>query len=41
MELHHKDFNKKNNNADNLEWLTIAEHKKKHTKGNNVDNEKE
>ena len=30
MELHHKDFNKENNSYDNLEWLTMAEHKKKH-----------
>ena len=30
MELHHKDFNKENNYSENLEWLTIAEHKKKH-----------
>lgn len=30
MELHHKDFNKENNCSDNLEWLTISEHKKKH-----------
>lgn len=30
MELHHKDYNKDNNCSNNLEWLTIAEHKKKH-----------
>ena len=30
MELHHKDCNKENNASDNLEWLTMAEHKKKH-----------
>lgn len=30
MELHHKDFNKENNSADNLEWLGVVEHKKKH-----------
>ena len=30
MQLHHKDFNKSNNAADNLEWLTAAEHLKKH-----------
>ena len=31
MQLHHKDFDKDNNAADNLEWLTAAEHSKKHT----------
>lgn len=30
MELHHKDCNKENNESDNLEWLTMAEHRKKH-----------
>lgn len=30
MQLHHKDNNKENNCVDNLEWLTIAEHRKKH-----------
>ena len=30
MELHHKDYNKQNNCSDNLEWLTVAEHRKKH-----------
>ena len=29
-QLHHKDFDKRNNAADNLEWLCIAEHLKKH-----------
>ncbi len=33
MQLHHKDFNKNNNAADNLEWLTAAEHAKKHCEG--------
>ena len=28
--VHHKDFNIKNNKADNLEWLTLIEHTKKH-----------
>lgn len=30
MQIHHKDFNKENNNAENLEYLSIAEHTKKH-----------
>lgn len=30
MQLHHKDYDKSNNKSDNLEWLTIAEHRKKH-----------
>lgn len=30
MQLHHKDFNKNNNSADNLEWLTPAAHNKIH-----------
>lgn len=30
MHLHHKDCNKTNNNIDNIEWLTIEEHIKKH-----------
>lgn len=29
-EVHHKDFNKKNNDADNLELLTCSEHHKIH-----------
>ena len=29
-QLHHKDFNKLNNAADNLEWLCVADHIKKH-----------
>ena len=32
MQLHHKDFNKHNNSADNLEWLTPAAHSKIHSK---------
>lgn len=28
--LHHKDFNKLNNEAANLEWLSVQEHAKKH-----------
>lgn len=31
MELHHRDCNKWNNKSENLEWLSIAEHKKKHS----------
>ena len=30
MQLHHKDFNNRNNAVDNLEWLTPEEHKAKH-----------
>lgn len=30
MQIHHKDFNKENNAADNLEWLTPAAHNKIH-----------
>lgn len=30
MQLHHKDFNKDNNAAANLEWLTVQQHTKKH-----------
>lgn len=31
-QVHHKDGNTKNNNIENLEWLTIEEHYKKHNK---------
>lgn len=30
MQLHHKDFNKQNNAAVNLEWLSIKQHAEKH-----------
>ena len=30
MQLHHKDFNKQNNAAVNLEWLSIKQHTEKH-----------
>ena len=30
MQLHHKDFDKDNNAAANLEWLTLQQHTKKH-----------
>ena len=33
MQLHHKDFNKHNNSADNLIWLTPYDHKQIHLKG--------
>ena len=33
MQLHHKDFNKRNNAADNLIWLTPYDHKHKHMEG--------
>ena len=29
-QIHHKDYNRSNNNADNLEWLTPAAHFNKH-----------
>ena len=32
FELHHKDCNKENNSAENLEWLSSAEHRQKHIK---------
>lgn len=31
MQLHHKDFNKNNNAAANLEWLTVQQHMRKHS----------
>ena len=37
MQLHHKDFNKKNNAADNLEWLAAADHVNKHKEHNTND----
>ena len=33
-QLHHKDFNKTNNNVENLEWLSVPEHIKKHKERN-------
>ncbi len=39
-QLHHKDFNSSNNAADNLEWLSAAEHKKKHLERNKGDLQK-
>lgn len=30
MEIHHKDFDKRNNRADNLQWVTKEEHTKIH-----------
>lgn len=42
MQLHHKDFNKNNNAAENLEWLTPAEHNKIHSeRRENVSTESE
>lgn len=38
-EVHHKDRNKSNNNANNLEILSIAEHHKLHSKKEVIDNE--
>lgn len=33
VQIHHKDSNRQNNNADNLEILSIKEHHKRHPKG--------
>ena len=33
VQVHHKDYNRENNNADNLEILSIKEHHKRHPKG--------
>lgn len=40
MQLHHIDFNKNNNSANNLEWLTSAEHVKKHNQRRSISNGK-
>lgn len=32
LQVHHKDKNKENNCVDNLEWLTVSEHRKQHSK---------
>ena len=40
MQLHHKDFNKNNNAADNLQWLTPVAHIEKHNK-HNIEGRKE
>lgn len=37
-EIHHKDGNRNNNRADNLEILSIAEHHKRHLKKESIDN---
>lgn len=37
-QLHHKDFNKRNNKADNLIWVSIADHVKLHNE-RNIDTE--
>ena len=39
MQLHHKDFNKGNNAADNLCWLTAAAHGKIHAEHNKKEGE--
>lgn len=36
-EVHHKDRNRKNNNVDNLLWLTPKAHREEHKKGVNND----
>jgi hypothetical protein len=38
MQLHHKDFNKHNNAASNLEWLAATAHKKIHQEQRRSDN---
>ena len=38
-EIHHKDRNRQNNNADNLEILSITEHHKKHNRKESKNNE--
>ena len=40
-QLHHKDFNKNNNSANNLEYLSTDEHKKKHIERDKKINAKE
>jgi hypothetical protein len=32
FEMHHKDFNRKNNDTDNFQWLCVSCHKKEHYK---------
>ena len=32
FEMHHKDFNRKNNNTNNFQWLCVSCHKKEHYK---------
>ena len=39
IEIHHKDRNRQNNNADNLEILSITEHHKKHNRKESKNNE--
>ena len=41
MQLHHKDFDKDNNAADNLEWLSPAAHAEKHKAHNKEVKEKD
>lgn len=41
MQLHHKDFDKNNNAAENLEWLTAAKHAKIHKEHNIEGNNKD
>ena len=40
MQLHHKDFNKHNNRADNLIWLSQIEHSQVHKQKENKDDTK-
>ena len=39
MQLHHKDFDKENNAASNLCWMTAAEHAKIHAEHNKKEGE--
>ena len=38
MQLHHKDFDKHNNAAENLEWLNAADHTKIHAERSKKEN---
>ena len=40
VEIHHKDLNRQNNNADNLQILSVKEHHKIHAQKESIDNER-